>query len=49
MSRIAGRFAALKAAGRKALVPYITAGDPLPGSTVPILHALVEEIGRAHV
>lgn len=42
MSRIAGRFAALKAAGRKALVPYVTAGDPLPASTVPILHALVE-------
>jgi len=42
MSRIAGRFAALKAAGRKALIPYVTAGDPLPASTVPILHALVE-------
>lgn len=42
MSRIAGRFAALKAAGRKALVPYITAGDPLPASTVPLLHGLVE-------
>jgi tryptophan synthase alpha chain len=42
MSRIAGRFAALKAAGRKALIPYITAGDPLPASTVPLLHALVE-------
>ena len=42
MSRIAGRFAALKTAGRKALIPYVTAGDPLPASTVPILHALVE-------
>ena len=42
MSRIAGRFAALKAAGRKALIPYVTAGDPLPASTVPLLHALVE-------
>ena len=42
MSRIAGRFAALKAAGRTALIPYITAGDPLPASTVPLLHALVE-------
>jgi len=42
MSRIAGRFAALKAAGRKALIPYITAGDPLPASTVPILHGMVE-------
>ena len=42
MSRIAGRFAALKASGRKALIPYVTAGDPLPASTVPILHGLVE-------
>ena len=42
MSRIAGRFAELKAAGRKALIPYITAGDPLKASTVPLLHGLVE-------
>jgi tryptophan synthase alpha chain len=42
MSRIAGRFAALKAAGRKALIPYITAGDPLRSSTVPLLHGMVE-------
>jgi len=42
MSRIAGRFAALKAAGRKALIPYVTAGDPLPASTVPLLHGMVE-------
>ena len=41
MSRIAGRFAELRAAGRKALIPYITAGDPEPGVTVPLLHALV--------
>ena len=42
MSRIAGRFAELKAAGRKALIPYITAGDPLKTSTVPLLHGMVE-------
>ena len=42
MSRIAGRFAELKAAGRKALIPYITAGDPLKASTVPLLHGMVE-------
>jgi tryptophan synthase alpha chain len=42
MSRIAGRFAELKSAGRKALIPYITAGDPLRASTVPILHGMVE-------
>ena len=32
----------LKAAGRSALVPYITAGDPDPAQTVTLLHALVE-------
>jgi tryptophan synthase alpha chain len=42
MSRIAGCFAELKAAGRKALIPYITAGDPLKSSTVPLLHGMVE-------
>ena len=42
MSRIAGRFAELKAAGRKALIPFVTAGDPLKASTVPILHGMVE-------
>ena len=42
MSRISGCFADLKAAGRKALIPYITAGDPKPASTVPLLHGLVE-------
>jgi tryptophan synthase alpha chain len=41
MSRIAGRFAELRAAGRKALIPFVTAGDPEPGVTVPLLHALV--------
>jgi tryptophan synthase alpha chain len=42
MSRITGRFEQLRAAGRKALIPYITAGDPGPESTVPLLHGLVE-------
>ena len=42
MSRIAGRFEALKKDGRKALIPYITAGDPHPALTVPLMHALVE-------
>ena len=40
MSRIAQRFAQLKAAGRKGLIPYIAAGDPDPALTVPLLHAL---------
>ena len=42
MSRISGCFAELKAAGRKALIPYVTAGDPLKASTVPLLHCMVE-------
>jgi len=42
VSRLAHRFAALKAAGRKALIPYITAGDPEPSVTVAALHALVK-------
>jgi tryptophan synthase alpha chain len=41
MSRIAGRFAVLAKAGRKALIPYVTAGDPNPDVTVPLMHAMV--------
>ncbi len=41
MSRIENRFAQLKAAGRCGLVPYIVAGDPAPGYTVAMMHALV--------
>ncbi len=42
LSRIDERFAALRAAGKKALVPFITAGDPEPGWTVPLMHRLVD-------
>jgi tryptophan synthase alpha chain len=42
MSRIPATFQQLKAAGRKALIPFITAGDPDPEMTVPLMHALVE-------
>jgi tryptophan synthase alpha chain len=42
MSRIQGRFEALGRDRRKALIPYITAGDPHPALTVPLMHALVE-------
>ena len=41
MSRIEQVFAALQAKGRKALIPYICAGDPNPALTVPLMHALV--------
>src|SRR5206468_9888790 len=42
MSRIQGRFEALARAKRKALIPYITAGDPHPSLTVALMRALVE-------
>ncbi|HEV7477889.1 MAG TPA: tryptophan synthase subunit alpha [Burkholderiales bacterium] len=42
MSRIQGCFEALAKAKRKALIPYITAGDPNPALTVPLMRALVE-------
>lgn len=42
MSRIQHTFATLKQNGRKALIPYITAGDPHPSYTLGLMHALVE-------
>ena len=42
MSRIASTLAALKAQGRKALIPYIAAGDPSAESTVEIMAALAD-------
>lgn len=40
MSRIQTTFERLQAEGRKALIPFITAGDPDPGLTLPLMHAL---------
>jgi tryptophan synthase alpha chain len=40
MSRIPDKFAELQVSGRKALIPFITAGDPEPGQTLPLMHAL---------
>lgn len=40
MSRIQSVLAALKAQGRKALIPYVTAGDPFPDATVELLLAM---------
>ena len=42
MSRLDRRFAALKAAGRTGLIPFVTAGDPAPQHTVALMHALVD-------
>jgi tryptophan synthase alpha chain len=41
MSRIQQTLAALKATGKTALIPYITAGDPRPNATVALMHLLV--------
>ena len=42
MSRIAEKMQALQKQGRRALIPYIAAGDPEPWITVPLMHALVK-------
>jgi tryptophan synthase alpha chain len=42
MSRITITFDRLKQQGRKALIPFITAGDPSPVLTVPLMHGLIE-------
>ena len=41
MSRIGHRFSELRAANRTALIPFVTAGDPVPEVTVPLMHAMV--------
>jgi len=38
--RVAERFAQLRASGRRALVPYVTAGHPSPEATVALLQGL---------
>jgi tryptophan synthase alpha chain len=40
MSRISGVFQALAQSGRKALIPYVTAGDPYADVTVELMHAM---------
>lgn len=42
MSRIQVVFQELQQQGKKALIPYITAGDPHPKHTVSLMHALVK-------
>lgn len=42
MSRIKTVFSALKVNHKKALIPYITAGDPHPNHTVNLMHTLVK-------
>ena len=40
--RIAAAFARAAQDKRAALIPYIAAGNPLPATTVPLMHALVK-------
>lgn len=42
MSRISACFQTLRTRGRTALVPFVTAGDPTPEVTLPLMHAMVE-------
>jgi len=42
MSRIEGVLQTLKGQGRKALIPFITAGDPHPDETVGLMHTMVD-------
>ena len=42
MSRIKSAFERLNGEGRKALIPFITAGDPDAALTLPLMHTLVE-------
>jgi len=42
VSRLAGVFANLYQSGKKALIPFITAGDPQPDFTLTLMHAMVK-------
>lgn len=42
MTRIQETFATLKQQNKKALIPYIMAGDPSPAVTVDLMHRLVD-------
>ena len=42
VNRLTNCFERLNASGKKALMPYITAGDSNPSITVPLMHRMVE-------
>ena len=44
MSRIAAKFEQLQKVGRKALIPFVTAGDPTYEFTVPLMHAMIGSV-----
>jgi len=41
MSRISERFETLIGQRKTALIPFVTAGDPQPSITVPLMHAMI--------
>ncbi len=41
MSRISTTFTSASSTGRKLLIPFITAGDPVPEFTIPMMHEMV--------
>jgi tryptophan synthase alpha chain len=43
MSRIAETFSRLNEQNRRALIPFITCGDPRPDTTLALMHAMVEK------
>ena len=45
MSKIQATFERLQAQGRKALIPFITAGDPDPALTVPLMRLILMSEG----
>ena len=49
MSRIASTFSALQAQGRKALIPYVTAGFPFADITPALMHGMVEALSLIHI
>ena len=42
MSRLGPLFEQLKSEGRRAVIPYVVAGDPMEDLTVPLMHSLVD-------
>ncbi len=42
MSRLQSAFQGWQSTGHKALIPYVVAGDPEPGHTVALMHAMVK-------
>ena len=44
MSRIQTTFEQLKAQGRTALIPYVTAGFPFADITPALMHGMVERV-----